>query len=301
MEKKLMSVEEYNQFNAQMAWLKTIKYEGYAKTLQKLHISYLGSVNVSAKLKHNYSVKVHTYGLYLASADLSGFNVCGAYCKNCKDACLSGSGHAKIDALAGNHGVEFSRILKTRLFFANRPVFLKLMEHEIIRAKKRAEKLGYVFSIRVNCTSDLNLNLFKFEDGKNILEKFSDVQFYDYTKSPNKLKMVQDYSNYSLTFSRDGSKENEKICLDWLSKGGNVAVVFGTTKASELPKTWNGYPVINGDLTDYRPSDPSGSVVGLTYKVTGRDFSRKNGKNTFNGIPDIPFIVKVDSAECGYC
>jgi hypothetical protein len=42
-------------------------------------------------------------------------------------------------------------------------------------------------------------------------------------------------------------------------------------------------------------------VVGLTYKVTGRDFSRKNGKNTFNGIPDIPFIVKVDSAECGYC
>ena len=294
-----MSVEDYNHFNEQMAWLKSIKWEGYHRTLEKLHISYLGSVNQSAKLRHNETINVHTYGLYLASADLSGFNVCGAYCKNCKDACLSGSGHAKIDALAGRHGVEFSRILKTRLFFANRKVFLKLMEHEIIVAKRKAEKLGYIFSIRVNCTSDLNLKLFKFEDGKTIFD--FGCNLYDYTKHPDYLKLDMEHENYHITFSRDGSIENEKVCLDWLSKGGNVAVVFGTTDANKLPKFWKGYPVINGDLTDYRPSDPKGSIVGLTYKVTKGDYVKRGDKSYFKGIPDIPFIVKVDSPDCKSC
>jgi hypothetical protein len=47
-----------------------------------------------------------------------------------------------------------------------------------------------------------------------------------------------------------------------LSAGGNVAAVF----AGELPETWHGFPVINGDESDWRPGDGTGVVVGLTPK-----------------------------------
>ena len=68
-------------------------------------------------------------------------------------------------------------------------------------------------------------------------------------------------SNYSLTFSR--SENNEAKCLDVLAKGGNVAVVFRT---KELPSTWQGYKVVNGDKNDLRFLDPKGVVIGLYAK-----------------------------------
>ena len=44
------------------------------------------------------------------------------------------------------------------------------------------------FSIRLNGTSDLSLLTFKL-GGKNILEIFNDVQFYDYTKVANRFNI----------------------------------------------------------------------------------------------------------------
>ena len=47
-----------------------------------------------------------------------------------------------------------------------------------------------------------------------------------------------------------------------LMDGGNVAIVF----KDELPATWNGFEVINGDLTDLRYFDPVNVVIGLKAK-----------------------------------
>ena len=44
--------------------------------------------------------------------------------------------------------------------------------------------------------------------------------------------------------------------------GGNVAVVF----RNQLPKTWQGYEVINGDENDLRFLDKQGVVVSLIEK-----------------------------------
>ena len=67
--------------------------------------------------------------------------------------------------------------------------------------------------------------------------------------------------NYQLTFSRsEESKEDELEIV--LASGGNVAVVF----RGGLPKTYLGFPVVNGDYTDLRFLDPKGSVIGLTEK-----------------------------------
>ena len=73
-------------------------------------------------------------------------------------------------------------------------------------------------------------------------------------------------SNYHLTFSC--SETNSKVAQLVLSMGGNVAVVF----RSQLPSTWNGVEVINGDKSDLRFLDTphgvrrSGVVVGLIEK-----------------------------------
>jgi hypothetical protein len=47
-----------------------------------------------------------------------------------------------------------------------------------------------------------------------------------------------------------------------LAMGGNVAVVF----RNQLPQTWKGYEVVNGDENDLRFLDTQGVVVGLIEK-----------------------------------
>lgn len=296
-----MSRAEFYEFSQEMSRLKSITWEGYSKTLQKVGISYLSGCNSSAKLRHNEVLNMLTSVLYLAPSDLCGINVC-SHSTMCRESCLNGSGRARIDAQSHKYAIERARILKTRLFFANKEVFMRLLVHEISQTKKRAEKEGKLFSVRLNGTSDLSPMAFSLE-GKNILEIFPNVQFYDYTKNPHTLSLMDKYDNYYLTFSRDGSYENEAECLKFLRKGGNVAVVFGVRKASDLPKTWKGYGVLCGDTYDYRKwdkLDPTKQIVGLIYKVTKNDFQEVNGRNRFKGIPNSPFIISPTDKDCGY-
>ena len=296
---KIKDLVAYRGFQFEMNRLSNITYKGYEKTLKEIGISYIAQCNHSSKLMHNERLNMLTYGLYLASADASNINVC-SHSKNCRKACLEGSGYAKIDALSHNTKVQDARILKTRLFFANRPLFMKLMCIEINRAIRKSERLGMKFSIRLNCTSDISPLAFVM-NGKNILELYPNVSFYDYTKNPNSLRLMKRFSNYYLTFSRDGSAENEKVCLEWLSKGNNVAVVFGVTKTSELPKKYMGYEVLVGDDYDYRVWDKlqkGKQIVGLVYKIGKNDFEEINGKFHFKGIPNTPFVVQKGDTNC---
>ena len=297
--KNLSDALDYNLFQYEMDRLSKITYKGYQKTLNEIGISYIATCNCSTKLMHNGKLNMLTYGLYLASADASGVNVCPKS-SMCRESCLVGSGYAKIDALSGNTTVQDARITKTRLFFANRPLFMKLMCMEIDRAKRKAERLGMEFSVRLNCTSDISPLAFRLED-KNILEIYPDVSFYDYTKVKSHWEVAERYENYHLTFSRDGSPENEEECLEWLRRGNNVAVVFGVTKSDELPKTWKGYGVLVGDDYDYRPWDKlqeGKQIVGLVYKVSKNDFEKVDGRYHFKGIPESPFIISKNDADC---
>ena len=275
-----MNEVEYNELQNEMDRLANIKWQGYAKTIKEVGVSYLGAVAQSAKLRHSLYHKVSTYGIYLASANLSGFNVC-PNSEYCKDNCLNGSGHNRLDRISKKGSIDRSRIIKTRLFFANREVFMRIMIHEIEKERKKAEKNGTFFSIRLNCTSDINPIAFTLE-GKNILEIFPDVQFYDYTKVPSRIAVAEKYSNYDITWSIDGSEKNREIGLEFLKNGGRVAVVYGE---NDMPKTWYGYECGNGDETDYRPSDIA-QVCALKFKKTANNYV--NGKFT---LPNIAFIL----------
>lgn len=246
----------------------------YTKTLKELGISYLGKHSQSMKMRLSEKNGTITYCLYLAPWNLSGYQVCPGG-THCHKFCLNGSGHNKSDILA--RGIEESRINKgrikrTRLFYENKDLFMRLLIHEIKKTQKYAEKHGMEFSVRLNGTSDLSPEAFVYE-GKNILQWFPNVTFYDYTKVPNRVKLLGKYSNYYLTFSYDG--HNWDACKNFLENGGNVAVVFSNQEM--IPMKFAGYPVCDGNLFDMRYLDPKQHIVALHYHVTAANYD-KNGK-----------------------
>lgn len=201
-----------------------------------------------------------TKGIHLAPANLSGFEVCQWRSKGCTMACLNTAGRGQMQR------TQDSRIAKTKLFFTQQKDFMYKLCKEIASTIKSAKNKGMKAVFRLNLTSDISWEfVFMKDPNYNIFEYFHGVQFYDYTKSfkrmANFLGKNKDFpENYHLTFSR--SEHNDKLCEMVLEMGGNVAVVF----RKQLPKTWKGYEVVNGDENDLRFLDKKGVVVGLIEK-----------------------------------
>lgn len=197
-----------------------------------------------------------SFGIHLAPAKLSGFNVCKDASKGCAAACLNTAGMGVYST------VQKARIEKTKLFFSDKPAFLAQLKKEISAAIRKAEKKEMIPCFRLNLTSDLPWEKIKFEK-QTIFDLFPNVQFYDYTKSPSRMTQFLAGElplNYHLTFSR--SESNGKLALAFLKSGGNVAMVF----RKSLPASYYGKPVVDGDETDLRFLDGSGVIVGLKEK-----------------------------------
>jgi len=111
----------------------------------------------------------------------------------------------------------------------------------------------------LNGTSDIQWETIEVECGQNIFQMFPQVQWYDYTKIPN--RKVSHISNYHLTWSY--SEANKKYADYFDAVRYNVAVVF----KNGLPKMFKGLRVIDGDKTDMRFLDGNKRVVvGLKAK-----------------------------------
>ena len=215
----------------------------------------------NAKIVKGEELGYVTKGIHFAPANLSGNEVCQWRSKGCTASCLNTAGRGQMNS------IQQSRIAKTKLFFDKQIEFLHKLSKEISNSIKTSTKKGMKSVFRLNLTSDIAWE-FVFFDDKNpqtIFDKFPSIQFYDYTKSFKRMsqflgKQKEFPKNYHLTFSR--SETNDKLCEMVLQMGGNVAVVF----RNELPATWNGYEVVNGDENDLRFLDKRGVVVGLIEK-----------------------------------
>ena len=203
--------------------------------------------------------------LHLAPATLAGVgNVCEAATDGCKDSCLNTSGRGGMfKAGEDSNSIQNARIRKTRQLAADPGKFMDDLISDIAKVRSYANDEGKKPVVRLNGTSDIaweDLKLPHF-GGKNIFEAHPDIQFYDYTKRPDRV-MKNKHENYHLTFSR--SDRNENVAKRVLEAGHNVAVVFG---GKELPKIWHGRPVVSGVDHDLRFLDPKGGyVVGLKAK-----------------------------------
>lgn len=263
-----------------------LNFTTISQAKKQIGLSYLGTVNSSSKIMKNQKVNnQHTYAIYLAPANTSGYNVCSHSTKECRLGCLATSGRQAIEIFSGIDSIKNARIKKTKLFYEEPEYFMQWLIAEIKSAKAKAERKGFYFSVRLNATSDIDWQNVKV-NGASIFEIFSDVQFYDYTKNVN--KFIAKPTNYHLTYSFTGRNWNQSKVL--LEKGFNVAMVFNTTKETELPTEYKGFKVINGDLTDYRIDDAKGIIIGLKWK---RIANREAEQQILNSC----FVVKCNVPE----
>jgi hypothetical protein len=192
--------------------------------------------------------------LHLAPADLSGKETCPKRTAGCTSACLNTAGRGGMFKRGETTNmIQKARIRKTKYFFDNREQFMFELYHDIIKAKKFAEKQGLIPVFRLNGTSDLSWEKYEVgTTGMNLFQLFPTVQFYDYTKVLG--RKVAQYPNYHLTFSKaDG---NDADVAEALMQGMSVVAVY-----DEIPA---GVP--SADETDLRFLDPKGIMLGLKAK-----------------------------------
>jgi hypothetical protein len=255
--------------------------------------------STSAKLGNSPEFGWWTPGLYLASGETSQvMDLCTHASDGCRLNCLLVSGQREMMANTAKEvgerllrGDEMSSptnlsLLRTYLYHYGYDEFMALLHDEIERQRGIASEQGLELAVRLNATSDIMWEV------KGIIDQFSDVIFYDYTKIPQRVvrflssgapkefrkasalrqpkwasnPAVPDFpSNYFLAFSY--SEVNLAWCLILLDMGANVVVPFTETLGREpwghttktrvpvkgiLPETFLGRPVIDGDAYDMR-------------------------------------------------
>ena len=207
-----------------------------------------GSAKTNKSMKFGYA----NFIMYLSPYKKSGWNVCSGATQGCIDSCLDEAGRANWTEKNGLiNPIHAARLKRTQFFFNDRGAFLEQLEKEINAAIRWSLKRDLIPVIRLNGTSDLRW------ENSGIIQKFNNIQFYDYTKLYNRKNIP---SNYHLTFSR--AESNQKQTLSALVNGLNVSAVF----RNKLPKTYLNKKVINGDKHDLRFLDPKNVIVGLIAK-----------------------------------
>jgi hypothetical protein len=230
---------------------------------------------------------VLTTGLNLAphaTSGLNNFDVCPNASQECRANCLgtTAGGNKQYPDTALS-----SKILRTHFIAAHPEHAVRLIDSEISAHTRKAKRMRMIPGVRLNITSDIAWE----HHAPQLFTRHPKVQFYDYTKSPNRVMKHLDPKsghpkNYHLTLSHTGtghSESNDKDVGRVLRAGGVVASVFKRGQGRKLPthvidhSTGKKYPVVNGDeddntfdrhatagLTEGRPG--SGVVSGLMLK-----------------------------------
>jgi len=210
-------------------------------------------INADAKTSKGSKYGYLTGILYLAPANESGSEVCPSRSEGCTAACLFTAGKGAFS------NVKDARIRKTQLLFKDRAEFMRLLRDDIAKLVKQATAKDMKPCVRLNGTSDLAWEGL----AKDIILEFNEVLFYDYTKVLVRMMRFCEGkfpANYHLTFSRSESNWND--CKEVLKAGGNIAAVF----YKHLPDQYEGYKVVNGDMSDLRFNDGNNVIVGLKAK-----------------------------------
>lgn len=198
---------------------------------------------------------VRITGLSLAPHTVAGFKtVCPYSTPECRANCLGTETGQNVFKNALN-----AKINRTRMFFDDPGAFKEQLHAEINLANKAAHRAGEQLAVRLNVYSDVKWEV----EFPELFYSFGDVQFYDYTKIPRRFELPL---NYHLTYSYSGTEKSKDAASEYIANGNSIAVVFPTRKGQPLPGRWEGVQVVDGDLNDYRPADPSPCVVGLRFK-----------------------------------
>ena len=245
-------------FNTEKLWSEIAEIVETDPLFSKLPTNLL-SVSSDSKTVKGEKIGILTGILYLSPA-----NTCSPYwtmcpyakIAQCDEACLNTAGRGKFS------NVQRARIRKTLMYKQYKHEFMALLVRDIQKLQRKADRMGLIPAVRLNGTQDVQWEYQSSYaiDRKKLFEIFPDVQFYDYSKIPNR-KVPE---NYHLTFSYSGISEFQPVVQKQLNSNPttNLAVVFDGT----LPANFLGRSVVNGDDSDVRFYDKPGVIVGLTAK-----------------------------------
>jgi hypothetical protein len=219
------------------------------QTIFKVPDKLLSKGSTNAKTAKN---SIETLILYLApfTQNSKGINLCPKATEGCAAACLFTAGRGAFSNVAQ------SRINRTEYYLHDRKAFLAQLAKEVNSQAKKVPTLA----VRLNGTSDIKL----VEMLTLTHDIAPNVVFYDYTKIPTKAgnrKTTQGH-DYIVTYSFNEGNDAIPNALEVLNRGGNVAAVF----RKELPDTFLGYPVIDGDQSDIMMLYNRGVILGLKAK-----------------------------------
>jgi len=187
--------------------------------------------------------------------------VCMHSTPSCRAFCLFETGYGKFENVAG------ARIERTQFLF-NAPIEFKAqLNRETENFMRLCDKKQKLPAIRLNGFSDLLWESIMPE----YFDKFSDCQFYDYTKYPYSKRPTNLLpANYNLTFSKSEKTTRQNMLME-LKQGRNVACVF-RDKLPEIYQlsisgvTLENFDIIDGDKSDLRFLDGTNKVIGLVAK-----------------------------------
>ena len=238
----------------------------------------LSAGDTNTKLRKSNGKGFLVFGLSLRPAKGSGYNVCSMSGK-CEQACVLEFAGRSVTA-----PVRAARDRKTKLYFENRPQFIRMLVNDLTIAQRQADRKGLNCAVRLNVASDLPWEM----NHPELFKLFPRTTFYDYSKIYRRVDHPIPF-NYHITYSYSETTDPQ-IASKLLDSGHNVAVVFDTIykpaqgEIGDLPNTFtiNGkvYKVIDGDIHDMRL--PMFDGVGVIIGLRG-----KGGKgNVLQGVAD---------------
>lgn len=213
----------------------------------------------SAKTAHNADVTdvVEQIVQYWLPHRLSGLiNVCPWSTKGCRATCLHTSGRLGMAEVA-----KLARVT----FFVKAPLdYLIVMAAEIERNAKRVAKCGKQLIVRFNGTGDVPIEMLPF-----VFEIIATCNvptppaWFDYTKgiltSAVKRRVPSPRADYYTVAS--ATEKTDQAAADDYSE--NIVAVVDVPARGELPDTFWGRKVIDGDRHDLRLLDEQGGVAVL--------------------------------------
>ena len=245
-----------------------------------------GDNNTKLAKSNKSDTEFRSFGLSLAPHKVSGYNTCPAASFGCSEACLDSTGLRAV-----YERIHIGKIARTLVFFNHRRWFLNRLETELENKCKHGVKTGYIPCFRLNMFSDLPWE--QFIDMEYYYRyQCSRAYFYDYTKVLHRAGLQE--RNYWVTASR--SETNNAGILDCLSRGINCAIVFGSTRGKQhvtMPRTWNDYEVISGELNDLRFLDKRGRKKG---KVVYLELKAATTREYYNAL-ESGFAVDIHAED----
>jgi len=216
-------------------------------------------VGTNAKTVKGDGSEYLTAILYMAPSKLvEGVNMCPmAAIAGCEAACLYSAGRGAFNS------VQQARIRKTMLYRDDRSGFYDTLRKDLSKFQDYCVKKDITPVVRLNGTSD--------RDFMAIMREYPLIQFYDYTKVLNRVyKDIPDNYHITLSYSEASHEYAQDVIDTAKDRKVNIAVVFRS--AQDIPKTFKGMPVVDGDKDDLRFLDPQDQsyVVALYAKGSAK-------------------------------